>query len=328
MNTKGVRKSSHAFRLYGLGVRSEWPFSAVPMADIGTVDIDIVAGPASLFQDAAHEAAVPPEDSSLFRYARLRDGSTYLRYFGLWEFVIAPGANRVAGRSLGPTSQEAFETYLLGQVLSFCLLERGLEPIHATVVVVDGGAVGFLGDSGYGKSSLAATFVRAGYPLLTDDLLVVSEGGDAVLAQPGPARLKLYPHSAERLLGEGATGIPVNPLTRKLLVPIAPGLSCRSAVPLKAIYVLPPPSASAGVEEISMRQLSPREAFIELIKNTYNPVITESQRLQVQFGLAARLSVRVPFKGLSYPRDLELLPSICEAILEDLHPGPTKIAVG
>jgi hypothetical protein len=99
-------------------------------------------------------------------------------------------------------------------------------------------------------------------------------------------------------------------------------------VPLKAIYVLPPPSASAGVEEISIRQLSPREAFIELIKNTYNPVITESQRLQDQFGLAARLSVRVPFKGLSYPRDLELLPSICEAILEDLHAGPTKIAVG
>ncbi|PYT92309.1 MAG: hypothetical protein DMG36_15620 [Acidobacteria bacterium] len=81
-----------------------------------------------------------------FHYAPLEDGSDYLRWTGLFEFLISADGRRIAARTLTDISQEAFQTYLLGQVLSFALLKQGIESLHSTVVAVDGGAVAILGD--------------------------------------------------------------------------------------------------------------------------------------------------------------------------------------
>ncbi|MFB3074256.1 MAG: hypothetical protein ACE1Z6_03640, partial [Candidatus Methylomirabilales bacterium] len=110
-----------------------------------------------------------------FQHLRLPDGSDYLRWSGLFEFLVSADGRRIACRELECASPESFQTYLIGQVLSFALVKRGIEPLHSTTVVIDGKAVAFLGDSGYGKSSLGAAFLQAGYPLLTDDLLVLKE---------------------------------------------------------------------------------------------------------------------------------------------------------
>jgi len=88
------------------------------------------------------------------------------------------------------------------------LLKQGIEPLHCTAVVVNGGAVGFLGDCGYGKSSLAAAFLQAGYPLLTDDLLVLKEEGRHFLAYPSFPRIKLFPEMAEAFLGDRVAATP------------------------------------------------------------------------------------------------------------------------
>src|SRR5204863_102769 len=108
-------------------------------------------------------------------------------------------------RRFDGASAESFQVYLLGQALSFALVKQGLEPLHATVVVVDGQGVAFLGDNGYGKSSLAACFLEGGYRLLTDDLLLLKASGGDVLAYPGPPRIKLFPEVARRFLGDAAS---------------------------------------------------------------------------------------------------------------------------
>jgi len=66
-------------------------------------------------------------------------------------------------------------------------IETGPRP-DAAVIWMHG-----LGDSGHGKSSLAACFLAAGHRLLTDDLLVIGESGDYLMAHPGPPRIKLFP---------------------------------------------------------------------------------------------------------------------------------------
>jgi hypothetical protein len=52
---------------------------------------------------------------------------------------------------------------------------HGLQSFHAGAFVADGGAWGILGDKGAGKSSMLAALLRLGAPILTDDILVVSE---------------------------------------------------------------------------------------------------------------------------------------------------------
>src|SRR5688572_8460561 len=136
--------------------------------------------------------------------SRCSDGSNYLRWRDLFEFLISPDGRSVACRPLERPSFETLQTYLLGQVLSFALLKQGIEPLHATAIVVDGKAIALLGESSFGKSTLAAACLRAGATLLTDDVLVIRRHCGELCGFPGPARLKLFPEIARRFLPQQA----------------------------------------------------------------------------------------------------------------------------
>lgn len=309
------RRPLRTYRVYGLSLRSRGVLPCPEGVGPALAEIELVDAPAALFG----KVVAQPNDGDWFHYRRLSDGSNYLRWSGLFEFLVSPDGRRIACHALDQASREAFHTYLLGQVLSFALLEHGIEPLHSTAVVVDGEAVGFIGDCGYGKSSLGAAFLQAGHRLLTDDLLVVKEERNGFLAYPGLPRIKLFPHIARRLFGGRLTGAPMNNFTPKLVIPLKQNRMARlGAVPLKAIYVLRPPGESPRNGRISIRVLSPRRAFLELVKNTFNPVIVEPWRLKRQFALAAQLTSRVPVKSLSFPRSLARLAAVREAIRSDL----------
>ncbi len=308
-----------AYEVYGLRLGSAIPLPCPAPVAPGPVEAEIVAGSADLFHRARKATGLDPNGTPWFRHARLPDGSDYLRWSGLFEFLIASDGRRIACRSLDGPAREAFQTYLLGQVLSFALLKRGIEPLHSTAVVIDEQAVGFVGDCGYGKSSLGAAFLQAGYPLLTDDLLVIREEGHEFLAYPGPPRIKLFPEIAEILLGDRVTGAPMNPQTSKLVIALGPHQAAHAAIPLRTIYVLRPPTPGSQSTRVTIRTLSQRRACMELIGSTFNLVVVEPTRLKRQFDLAARLARRIPVKSLTFPRSLESLPAVRRAILADVR---------
>jgi hypothetical protein len=285
------------------------------------VDVDLSGAPAGFFARAApSRPGAALGDRDWFHYRRLADGSEYLRWSGLAEFLVSADGRRVACRPFAGTAREAFHAYLLGQVLSFALLKQGMEPLHATCVTVDGGAIGFLGDCGSGKSTLGAAFLRAGHGLVTDDLLVVEERGTAFLAHPGFPRIKLFPGIGRRLLGRRAAGTSMNRFTPKLVIPLRdhPTTRSRRATPLTALYVLARPPAGARAGRIMIRPLAPRRAFVELIRNTFNPVVGHRARLKRQFELAARIARRVPVRRLAFPRAVSRLDAVRAAIRADL----------
>ena len=316
----GKLEAQRSYCVYGVHLKSVLPLSGPPLADSRTALAELSMGSASLFSRARREAGISPEKGDWFQYARLTDGSDYVQWSGLFEFLVSADGRRIACRELNGASPGAFQTYLLGQVLSFALLKHGIEPLHSTTMVINGEAVAFLGDSGYGKSSLGAAFLRVGYQLLTDDLLVLKEEGDQFMASPGPPRIKLFPEVARCLLGEQVTGTPMNNETSKLVIPLGKDETVlpQSAFPLRAIYVLVPPRASSRSHKITIRRLSPQRAFLALLKNTFNTVIVEPERLKRQFVLASRLNEDVPVKSLSFPRTLARLPEVQQAALSDL----------
>jgi hypothetical protein len=236
----------------------------------------------------------------------------------LSEFLVSPDGSRIDFRPLSGGSKEALHSYLLSQVLSFSLLKFGIEPIHSTAVVIDGEAVCFLGFPGLGKSTTAAAFVAAGYPLLTDDILVLQQDQQRFLACPGTPRIKLFPQVAKRLLGDRAKGIPMNQLTSKLIISLRGRSYCRRAVPLRGIYVLAPRAASLRNKRIIIRRLSERQIFLHLVRNTYNRLIIDPRRLKQQFRMAAEIASQVPCRLLSYPRSLSSLDDVRQAVLRDI----------
>jgi len=303
--------------LYGLRLRSAMPLPGVRRHERRRADVEITRGRAAAFAAVRRTLHPRLDGRRWFEDRMLSDRRRYLRWRGLFEFLVAADGRRIVARPLPGLARMplAFETYLLGQVLSFALIARGLEPLHATaVVVVGGGAVGFLGDCGRGKSTLGAAFVRAGHALLTDDLLVLRAAGYGFRAAPGPPRIKLFAEPAARVLGPGLRGTPMNDRGGKLVFPLG-ARGARGAAPLRALYVLCPGAARRGV---AIRPLSPRRAFVELTRNTFNACVLDASRLARQFDLAARVAAAVPVKTLAYPRGLGRLAEVRAAIEADL----------
>ena len=151
--------------------------------------------------------------------ATLPDGRVYVRWIDVGEYLVSADGREIVWLRASEASLESFRVYLLGQALSFALVKQGFEPLHGTAVVADGVAIAILGDSGFGKSTLAAQFLASGALLLTDDLLLLQSTGHGYVAHPGPSRIKLFPHMGEHFFPDGPQGPPMNSLTGKQILP-------------------------------------------------------------------------------------------------------------
>jgi hypothetical protein len=308
----------HRYCVYGIAVVSDTPLALPDFAYGGLGEVECLSAPASVFLEARRGVDFDPGSNSWYRYASLHDGSTYVRWDSVGEFVVAADGLRITCRRLEDAVDESFQVYMLGQALSFALAKQGFEPLHATVVVVNDQAVAFLGDHAFGKSSLAACFLNNGHRLLTDDLLILRETSDGILAYPGPPRIKLFSRIAGRFLGHTMHRIPMNPETDKLILPIDGHQQCASPAVLKAIYTLAAPREACRTPGVSIEALTPRQAFVELIKATFNRRLVSPQRLARQFDMMSSLASRVPIGKLTYQRTLDLLQEVQRAVIADL----------
>jgi hypothetical protein len=311
-------RCQHEYCVYGIALHSEIPLPLPGPGPGPLAQIELRTAPASFFSDATRGVSLQQLDGSWYEFGRLPDRSSYARWIGVGEFLVSSDGRRIICRQFEIATTESFQVYLLGQAISFALVKSGFEPLHATVVIAHGEAVAFLGASGFGKSSLAACFLHAGHQILTDDLLLLKSIGDRIFAYPGPPRLKLFPKMARRFLGDATTGVPMNPETEKLIVPLNKQRRCFGPFPLKAVYTLAGPHEVSRKQTIRFEPLSPRQAFVELLKNTFNSRILDASRLKRQLDENARLVSLVPVTKLSFPRVLRRISEVREAILWDL----------
>jgi hypothetical protein len=90
-----------------------------------------------------------------------------------------------------------------------------------------------------------------------------------------------------------------------------------AAAPVATIYVLAPRDETAG-RKIQIVPISQRETFLMLLASAFNYVISDTDRLRRQFDTTQALANTIIMKRISYPRSLERLSSVREAILADL----------
>ncbi|MGC1676576.1 MAG: hypothetical protein WA740_03495 [Candidatus Binataceae bacterium] len=325
---KGPAESKYQYTSYGVSLRSDIPLALKQNNHVGDVAIEIRTESASFFMRAIRGASFVENLQDWYRYARLEDRSSYARWEGLGEFLVSSDGRRVHCRKFRGAHSESFQVYLLQRALSFALVKQGLEPLHATAVVVNGQAIAFLGDSGFGKSTLAACFIAGGHELVTDDLLVLQRSAAGLRAYPGPPRIKLFPAMACRFLGDRAAGVPMNPQTKKLVLPLSSAQLCSEPIPLRAIYVLQAPRESRRKQGIRLIVLDPRQAFLELLRNTYNHLHLAPDRLQRHFAQVSSIANTVRFVKLCHSRVAGNLPAVRDAILADAGRAYEEAACG
>ena len=189
---------------------------------------------------------------------------------------------------------ESWANILAFQALPLAATIRGLEVMHASGVVLDGGAVLVAGPPGAGKSSLAAALVRAGGQLLSDDAVALQLSNDELIAHAGSTVLQLRALEDQRLseqertaLGQQASSVADK---HRYVSDVAP-----QPAPLAGLFLLQRSSEQPAVE-----RLAAVDPF-ELIASTFNLSVRTPARLQRQLdvvsaiaagGLAHRLRVQ------------------------------------
>jgi hypothetical protein len=316
------------YRLYGLIVDTSLSLAGERVRRSGPAHVRLRKGHRTHFDRARRSLGLTTTARDWFECHRLPNGVTYLRWDALFEFLIARDGRTIKYRRLRNATSESLTTYLLGQVLSFSLLSYGCDPLHATAVVIDGEAVAFLGNCGYGKSTLGAAFVARGFPILTDDVLALRARNGRWMAHAGPQRVKLFPSVARKVLTR-STGDVLNPDTSKLVLPLRNGEAASRTVPVKALYVLSDPKRrrSAKGSRVHIAQLRGPAAFLALTRSAFNLIQTDRPRLANHFTTAARLAAEVPLKRLVYPRRFDALDTVCNAVLQDARRmGPQRVS--
>src|SRR5207248_10635391 len=97
-----------------------------------------------------------------------------------------------------------------------------------------------LGMSGAGKSTSAAAFARAGYPVVADDMVVLAEREGQFMAEPAYPNLRLWPSAVEALFNQPDALPLLSPNWDKCGLDLnQPGYKFQQdALPLAALYIL------------------------------------------------------------------------------------------
>ncbi len=240
------------YRIFGLRVRSELALPELLLAE-GTGPPDVIVRRARLAQAVADAGLQADGDELLLsipdvaRY-RITDGSE----------IVVDAETAVPDRNI--------RLFLLGSAFGALFHQRGLLPLHANAVVIDGRAAVFMGASGAGKSTLAAWFQDQSLPVLADDVCVVGFGEDGPFTSAGVRRLRLS-RAAVEARGLDPSTFPQSyvgdPEFEKFDVPAGSDISGGAILPLAALYVL------EQADEPSISTIAGVDAAEQLFAHTY-----------------------------------------------------------
>jgi hypothetical protein len=181
---------------------------------------------------------------------------------------------------------EDVRLYLLGSLFGALCHQNGYLPLHASAVATGGAVTAFLGDSGAGKSTMAAFLARRGHRIVSDDVCLVDfseSSGSGLRVIPVAGWLKLWrksldvlgemPREENRLLSE-------DDKFRVYLEDDAPGPADagqeeREPLVLKQVVFLERPT-SVDVGKPAIEALGTAAAIAGLMRTTYLSYLPEA----------------------------------------------------
>lgn len=193
--------------------------------------------------------------------------------------ITRPGRE---GEPLEGLDREIF----LGPALVLARSMRENWCLHASAAQHNGKTIAFLGESGYGKSTLAGHLGRSGWVRVADDILPVTGEADRVLAWPHFPQLKL-PEEQQ------------------------PARFLPESLPLDAICLVAP----AGADEAPrIEALTSTEAVTALLSHTAGTRMFWPELLAKHLAFCAKAGGQLKAYRLTYPHRRDVLPQVQELL--------------
>ena len=190
---------------------------------------------------------------------------------------------------------------IVGPCLILALALQGTWCLHASAVLSGGRLVAIVGESGLGKSTLAAFLDAQGSPWrrVADDILPFALRHDGLTALPRFPQLKLSPDRQ-------------------------PSIGMPERMPLEAIYVLAPADVAAAPD---LRPLTKQEVALALVRHTVAARLFDRDLLAHHLDVCSQAAGLVPVRRLLYPHRLDLLADVAQLLAEDISQLPSAGAL-
>ncbi|MCB1687601.1 MAG: hypothetical protein KDI33_03915 [Halioglobus sp.] len=232
--------------------------------------------------------------------------SFFIRAGGFIDCLAAPGVGPGLLRQL-----------LLNQVLPRYLAHTGELLLHASAVTLPGGStVAFLGDSGYGKSTLASFCHLQGAQMIDDDCILLRADAQGAAITGGVPTLRLYPDSL-RALGHDPAGFAPNADgSGKLHMCLdESAVAISGARHLDALLLLCAPPEPDARCEVRLERAGGQAAMMSMLRSAFNLDPSDPQIVSGTFRRVAQaLEQGLPIYHLHYPREHAVLPRVLEAL--------------
>ncbi|HQR65941.1 MAG TPA: hypothetical protein PLB02_00945 [Thermoanaerobaculia bacterium] len=246
----------------------------------------------------------PQSPRDFIRKGAGTDGSWWLRTADGRVHRVDPAARLV---ECDPDSEPglALTHDVVDYALPNLLSCGGCAVLHGALLETDSGCVAALGESGVGKSTLAARWVRSGRRFMSDDWFVVRPEGRRFLAYPSHPSIRLRERSSE-LVSRGTAEETDSPAAfDKFWYAFPPGSAAYCAEPreLRGLAFLRRPSDRTGRKRTA--PIGSREAMASLVSSLILLEIDSAERWGTLLPLLARLEAGVPRAAVSLPGSAE-----------------------
>jgi len=240
-------------------------------------------------------------------------GRHVLRVPDTVDFVI--GRDEVGYVEHGDLPPGELSHQVVSTALPYVVGLWGYVAVHGTAVAVDGRAVGFLGATGTGKSTMAVAMGLRGHAVLADDCLILDPQSSRLI--PSYPETRIEAATLAGLLGREGEPASRGEDVSKTRVGPRGGIVGFDSEPhrLAALLVLD----RTGSVAPTLRLLPPTEGFVKLLEHAF---VLERRGQGPSAEVLERVGAileRTPVLTLTYPGGLEHLPAVVELVLDRLR---------
>ena len=260
----------------------------------------------------------PDPDGRISISAGRKGDSYWLRFPDMVDFEMHLEEQSIIAYKQGATPDTTIRHMLLDQVIPRVLGQQGNLVLHAgAVTLTKGKTAAFIGQSGWGKSTLVSSFQQQGAELITDDCLMIEQSDNCVLAIPNYYGIRLFDDSIKAIFGEQEdTGdVAHYSSKRRLILPDSGEGKEAAPLQLDAIYLLSDHKEGISSDQINITSTGGMDAMMTLVAQTFVLDVTDKQMMAEQFRNCGKIfDSEVPCFQLDYPRDHGRLDEVRKAI--------------
>jgi len=251
----------------------------LPVPDLDAFQPDLISHTNGWIGDTLRNVDIYPSGDFIF-----------LRVEEVGDFIVGMCGETVGKVGASASLSRFDEEVILGPALVYALAGRNLWSLHASAVMFHETTIAFVGETGTGKSTLAAYLSHnMGWRLVADDILPVTGHPTGLTAWPRFPQLKL-------------------PVTAQ------PWAKLPEHLPLNMICELVPETPDVLPD---VRLLPPEKAVRVLLSHTAGTRLFDEKTLEKHLAFCAQAVENVPVYQFIYPHSNNALSKVKE-LLENL----------